>query len=1158
MKQIVYCMLSVMLIASILFSTQTVFAQTASLRGQPRSTIANHHVMTQEKPSKKATLDKAQATGGGRHGHVLDLSSVVPDPAFGTNGSVRTFISGGNRTRDQAHSVAMQSDGKIVVAGYSRDAQDHDYFALARYGADGSRDQPAFGDGTLRSFINGGNATDDRANSVAIQSDGKIVVAGYSKDASGHGAFALARFNTNGFSDITFGTGGSTRNYIYGGDSTYDGALSVAIQSDGKIIVAGQSDSSGNGAFALARYDTNGSLDGTFGTGGTVRNYIYGGNSTGDIAYAVAIEPDGKIVATGASLDASLHYAFALARYNTDGSLDSSFGTNGTTRDNIGGGDGTGDEAFSVVIQPDGKMVAAGMSDGGGGFAFALARYKTDGNLDSTFGTNGMVRNYISGGSSSDNASSVALQADGKIVAAGQSNFEFALARYTIDGSLDSAFGINGTTRNAISGGSGADDQAQSVAIQSDGKIVAAGFSLDASLNYAFAVARYVVHPVDISVSGATSITTTGATLNGTVNGFNVSTTARFLYGTSSGVYSDSVDATPGTVSADADVPVSAAVTGLSPGQTYYYTISTTSSEGYYVGLEMSCTTSYATAGKALKFNGSDTYVSIPWSASFDISNSFAIEFWVDIQDTTQTDKYLIARNGISAGDQFGVIYGYVQNTVEFYAAGYGGDNPRTGSQIRIPSPGWHHVAYSYDGTNFNGFLDGRLIFSSATIFSLSTVPNDLQIGGVLDPGPPSNILQVFSGVMDEVRIWNVGIDSNKIRLDVHRTLGGTETGLAGYWKFDEGTGTATSDQASGGYGTLENFTFDGTTNGWITSTIPVGLGTSDSTTNFTTGTAALGTVSLTTTDNFDNPVGLFSTQITASPDSLPYGSITVLNDRYWVIHAYGMPGTFSTNLTFTVPSSFTNNGAASPSLYTLYTRSSTSESSWNTAVSGASAITPTTVTFNGITSFSQFTIGTDAALPIQLASLTAATVTTGVRIEWTTVSETNNYGFYVERKSRTGGAFTTVSNLIPGARTSLQAHHYFWLDSTVTTGSYVYRLRQVDLNGAASYSQQIAVSVVLAVGDDPAPRKFQLLQSYPNPFNPSATIKFSVEQSEHARLIVYDMLGQEVAKLFDGMAEPGNYYRLTFDGSRVGSGLYIYRIVTESHTDVKKMLLLK
>lgn len=198
--------------------------------------------------------------------------------------------------------------------------------------------------------------------------------------------------------------------------------------------------------------------------------------------------------------------------------------------------------------------------------------------------------------------------------------------------------------------------------------------------------------------------------------------------------------------------------------------------------------------------------------------------------------------------------------------------------------------------------------------------------------------------------------------------------------------------------GTLNDFAFDGS-DGRVASTAPFGFGTSDSTTNFTSGTATLGTVSLTTTDGFDNPVGLFATQITASPNSLPNSSPTMLSDRYWVINAFGTPGTFSTNPTFTVPSSFTSNGSASMSSFTLYKRSSTSDGDWTMLINGASAMTSTTVTFDGITSFSEFSLGQGALLPIRMASLAATAAENTVKLEWTTISETNNYGFYVERK---------------------------------------------------------------------------------------------------------------------------------------------------------------
>ena len=161
-------------------------------------------------------------------------------------------------------------------------------------------------------------------------------------------------------------------------------------------------------------------IDTTFGTNGTVRNAISGGNGTNDQAYAVAIQSDGKIVAAGVSAVSGAHYAFALSRYNINGTLDSTFGANGTVRNTISGGGGVNDQAYSVAIQSDGKIVVAGFSLKAPAYAFALARYNVNGTLDSTFGTNGTVRNAISGGSGTmDEAYGVAIQSDGKIVAAG-------------------------------------------------------------------------------------------------------------------------------------------------------------------------------------------------------------------------------------------------------------------------------------------------------------------------------------------------------------------------------------------------------------------------------------------------------------------------------------------------------------------------------------------------------------------------------------------------------------------------------------------------------------------------------------------------------------------------------------------------------------------
>src|SRR6516165_431864 len=177
------------------------------------------------------------------------------------------------------------------------------------------------------SFGTGGKVTTavGYASAVALQGDGKIVAVGHT-DTGTQGAFALARYNSDGSPDATFGTGGTVTTAFPSFFGSYDAAYAVALQGDGKIVAAGDTDTGTRGAFALARYNPDGSLDATFGTGGTVRTAF---GTSYDAANAVALQGDGKIVAAG-DTDAGTHGAFALARYNPNGSLDATFGTGGT------------------------------------------------------------------------------------------------------------------------------------------------------------------------------------------------------------------------------------------------------------------------------------------------------------------------------------------------------------------------------------------------------------------------------------------------------------------------------------------------------------------------------------------------------------------------------------------------------------------------------------------------------------------------------------------------------------------------------------------------------------------------------------------------------------------------------------------------------------
>lgn len=390
------------------------------------------------------------------------------DISFGIDGKTNTNIETGY---DGANSVAIQPDGKIVTAGYSFNGTNED-FALARFNTDGSLDN---------NFSSGGKQTtdfsmkNDRAYSIALQSDGKILVAGYSNNGSNND-FAVARYNPNGNLDNSFSLDGKLTSTIGTGD---DRALSLALQPDGKIVVGGYSTNGANYDFALVRYNPNGSLDINFGNAGIITTAI---GSDNDYANAIALQPDGKILAAGRSFNGS-NYDFALVRYNSDGTMDNSFGSSGIVTTEIGT---SSDEATCIALQPDGKIILGGYSLNVVTGDFALARYNSDGALDTSFDVDGKLTTAFGSGSSDERGSSVILQPDGKIILIGYPG-DFLLARYNPDGVLDNTFSTDGKQNTDFDSGN---DKGYSAALQSDGKIVVVGHSYN-SADDDFALARY-------------------------------------------------------------------------------------------------------------------------------------------------------------------------------------------------------------------------------------------------------------------------------------------------------------------------------------------------------------------------------------------------------------------------------------------------------------------------------------------------------------------------------------------------------------------------------------------------------------------------------------------------------------------------------------------
>jgi uncharacterized delta-60 repeat protein len=315
------------------------------------------------------------------------------DARFGSGGVVQTDFSGGD---DYGFGVKVQSDGKTVVVGESG-VYPLFHSALTRYTKNGRLDQTFGTGGKVVAALDPGG---DGSTALVFQADGKIVTAGSVIHNNFVVAFVTARFNPDGSLDQTFGTNGSVQTTF--GDSAAEGN-DVVLQADGKIIVVGFTGAGSYSSlnnFALIRFNPDGSLDQTFGTGGKVK-------SASGIATSVALTADGKIL-VGGTYDTGSR-GFILARYNSNGMLDGTFGNAGVTRTAIGG------DAFSfgIGLLSDGRIVLGGYSAATQNHDFTVACYNANGTLDQTFGTGGKVKSAIG------IATSVALTADGKILVGG-------------------------------------------------------------------------------------------------------------------------------------------------------------------------------------------------------------------------------------------------------------------------------------------------------------------------------------------------------------------------------------------------------------------------------------------------------------------------------------------------------------------------------------------------------------------------------------------------------------------------------------------------------------------------------------------------------------------------------------------------------------------
>ncbi len=440
------------------------------------------------RPKRLCTILTCAAAIGG----TLSASAVAApgafDPSFGTVGRVVSDEHAGGDDRGRA--VAAQPDGKLVVGVEGP----YPEFSLVRLRRDGERDS---------TFGTGGRVDTGQLlpRDVAVQADGRILVAGRDIDPARGSRFAVARYNPDGSPDGGFGSGGEVVvSFPPTLDLTYTIATRLELLPDGRIVAAGEACETEFGSsfrsLAVARLRSDGSLDQSF-SGDGLAQVQAGTECFSDLPHGLAVRADGAVyVATGTGGD------MFVARLSPGGGLDPDFGSGGTARTDVRGSD----SAVDAVLQSDGKLVVAGSFVDGGAGGFALVRHLADGSLDSGFDGDGKVATDTGGLSGTTAAArALGLQADGRLVAAGctercGAGSAPALARYRPDGSLDASFAGDGTLATSFGHGAGA---VQGLAIQpDDDRIVIAGDTIDGG-DRDVAAARFVARTADVAVSAS-------------------------------------------------------------------------------------------------------------------------------------------------------------------------------------------------------------------------------------------------------------------------------------------------------------------------------------------------------------------------------------------------------------------------------------------------------------------------------------------------------------------------------------------------------------------------------------------------------------------------------------------------------------------------------
>jgi hypothetical protein len=480
-----------------------------------------------------------------------------------------------------------------------------------------------------------------------------------------------------------------------------------------------------------------------------------------------------------------------------------------------------------------------------------------------------------------------------------------------------------------------------------------------------------------------------------------------------------------------------------------------------------------------------------------------------------------------------------------------------TGTNVFSPSASYNFVGTSAQstGTQMPSTVANLLLNSSAgiTISQATTVNNMLTLGGN-NSYTGLNTVAGYTGVAyagTVAQATGTELPSSITNLTINNSNDVTlnnNTPVSGILTLTSGKLTTNTNTLS-----ISNTGSVSRLSGYVNGNLQKYIATGATSSSFEVGTPngyspvsiVFGTVS--TADNLT--VSAF--QSTHPNAATPANAL----QRYWNMTPGGLLAFDVYNATFTYLAADFNTGVVEATDEAGLTIGKYS-SGWSfpaigTRTPGGSA-DGGSIQATGLTSFSSFAIGKDAsALPVELSSLSATVNGLNAIIAWTTATETNNYGFDVERRTLPHGVWTKIG-FVSGNGTSNTQHQYSYENQKLAAGQYAYRLKQIDNGGAYKYSSETAVTIGAVACD------FKIIGAYPNPFNPVSQIQFSFANDGFATLKIYNIIGQQVSTLFEGQARAGMVYEKAFNASGLSSGIYFARLESEGRMQVQKLVLMK